>query len=71
MVILQVNMFTSWSVAMPTFSSQISKLFPPFGRVQLEPVVAWAVGRGHIQSKKKFVGRNVAVLSISQLCWDG
>ena len=42
MVILQVNMFSSWSVAMPTFSSQISKLFLPFGRVQLEPAVAWA-----------------------------
>ena len=42
MVILQVNMFSSRSVAMSTFSSQISKLFLPFGRVQLEPAVAWA-----------------------------
>ena len=42
MVILQVNMFSSRSFAMPTFSSQISKLFLPFGRMQLEPAVAWA-----------------------------
>ena len=42
MVILQVVMFPSRSVAMPTFSSQISKLFLPFGRLQPEPAVAWA-----------------------------
>ena len=42
MVILQVNMFSSRSVAMPTFSSQISKLFLPFGRMQLRLAVAWA-----------------------------
>ena len=70
MVILQVDMFSSRSVAMPTFSSQISKLFLPFGRVQLEPAVAWAEYL-HIRAKKKFVGRNVAVPSISQLCLDG
>ena len=42
MVILQVDMFSSRSVAMSTFSSQISKLFLPFGRLQPEPTVAWA-----------------------------
>ena len=44
MDILQVDMFSSRSVAMPTFSSQFSKLILPFGRVQLEPAVAWAEG---------------------------
>ena len=44
MVILQVDMFSSRSVAMPTFSSQFSKLLVHFGRVQLEPAVAWAEG---------------------------
>ena len=68
MVILQVVMFSSRSVAMSTFSSQISKLFLPFGRVQLEPAVAWAEDTFR---EKKFVGRNLAVAFICQLCCDG
>ena len=60
MVFLQVDMFSRMSVAMPTFSSQISKLFLPFGRVQLKDAVAWA--EDSFRAKKKFVGRNVAAL---------
>ena len=52
MVILQVDMFSRRSVAMPTFSSQISKLFLPFGRVQLEPAVAWGRVPTHLEQKE-------------------